>query len=92
MVLHLRFMESNALSYLCITFSYLGWDCLFVLNEKKREKKMANDSGLVNFQIKMSWSFTHPHVLQDVYVFISSVKNNLRLQVFDENNPGLLSL
>ncbi len=34
--------------------------------------------GLVHFQIKMSWSFTHPHVIQDVYVFLSSVEKKLR--------------
>ncbi len=33
---------------------------------------------LVHFQIKMSLSFTNPHVIQDVYVFLSSVKNKLR--------------
>ncbi len=34
--------------------------------------------GLVHFQIKISWSFTHPHVIQDVYVFLSSVEKKLR--------------
>ncbi len=34
--------------------------------------------GLVHFQIKMSWYFTHPHVIQDVYVFLSSVAKKLR--------------
>ncbi len=29
--------------------------------------------GLVHFQLKMSLSFTHPHVIQDVCVFLSSL-------------------
>jgi len=33
--------------------------------------------GLVHFRIKISWSFTDPHVIQDVYVFLSSVEKKL---------------
>ncbi len=34
--------------------------------------------GLVHVLMKMSWSFTHPHVIQDVYVFLSSVEKKWR--------------
>ncbi len=33
--------------------------------------------GLVHFQIKM-YLITHPHVIQDVYVFVSSVEKKWR--------------
>ncbi len=36
--------------------------------------------GLVHFQIKMSL-FTYPHVIQDVYVFLSSVEKKLRFLI-----------
>ncbi len=35
---------------------------------------------LVHFQIKIDL-FTHPHVIQDVYVFLSSVENKLRFLI-----------
>ncbi len=44
--------------------------------------------GLVHFQTKISL-FTHPQVIQDVYVFLSSVENKLS---FDENIPGFISI
>ncbi len=28
----------------------------------------------------MSWSFAHPHVIQDVHVFLSSVEKKLRIE------------
>ncbi len=31
--------------------------------------------GWVHFQIKMTWSLTHPHVIQDVYVFLQWKRN-----------------
>ncbi len=34
--------------------------------------------GLVHFPMKLSWSFTHPHVIQDVNVFLSSVEKKWR--------------
>ncbi len=45
--------------------------------------------GLVHFQMKMSLEFTHPHVIQDVYVFLSSVKNKLRflMKTFQDLYP-----
>ncbi len=51
--------------------------------------KAINIKGLVHFQIKMSWSFTHPHVIQDVYVFLSSVEKKLRflMKTFQDFYP-----
>ncbi len=45
---------------------------------RQHDSKPTNIEGLVHFQINISWSFTHPHVLQDVHVFISSVEKKLR--------------
>ncbi len=46
--------------------------------------------GLVHFQIKISWKCTHPNVIQDAYVFPSSVEK--KFKVFDSNVPGFVSI
>jgi len=50
---------------------YLCWVIKLVIT-------ISTVKGVVHFQIEISWSFTHPHVIQDVHVFLSSVEKKLR--------------
>ncbi len=45
--------------------------------------------GLVHFQINISLYFTHPRVIQDVYVFLSSVEKKWRflMKTFQDLYP-----
>ncbi len=94
----------NSLLFEKLTFSQMLWnphDWKTMLKRKPCDRvcvafrietlnsKWIWITGLVHSRFNISWSFTHPHVIQDVNVFLSSVEMKLRFlrKTFQDFSP-----